>query len=105
MRELLGDESFLVKFARPPYGNWNESWMRFIRERNLSNVRWNFVPNASVNSIDYFEAVTNHPSGGRIILLHPRVWDGTWLEDNLDELEAFAGSEVGRIINLSGNPS
>jgi len=101
MRELLGDESFLVEFARPPYGNWNNTWMQFIREEGLSNIRWNFVPNATANSIDYFEAVVRHPDGGRIILLHPRVWDGNWLESNIEELKSFVDLEQGRIATLS----
>lgn len=103
MRVLLGDDSFSIKFARPPYGNWNNTWMKFIKEANLSNIRWNFVPNASVNSIDYFRAVANHPNGGRIILLHPRSWDENWLDEHIDNLQSFTLSEGGRIINLSGN--
>ena len=104
IRVLLDDESFSIKFARPPYGNWNNTWMQFIRQERLSNVRWNFVPNVNTNSVGYFEAVTNHPEGGRIILLHSRFWDSNWLENNIDDLKLFAESNGGRVTNLSGNP-
>lgn len=103
MRFLLDDVPFSIKFARPPYGYWNDTWMNFVREEQLSNIRWNFVPDSGSNSISYFEAVTKHTQGGRIILLHPRVWDGDWLESHIDELLSFANSEQGRITTLSGN--
>lgn len=104
MQEVLGDQDFSIKFARPPYGAWTEQWMGFIRAKNLSNVRWNYVPDAESGGMEYFAATTRHPRGGRIILLHPRVWDEAWLGSHLSQLQTFAESEGGRITTLSGNP-
>lgn len=102
MRELLGDEAFTPIFARPPYGSWNQNWMEFVAQRNLTNIRWNFVPQRD-DGLDYFKAVTRHPQGGGIILLHTREWDTYWLGKYIHDLVSFAQSENGRVIRLSGN--
>jgi len=101
MKVLLDDEDFHIQFVRPPYGNWNHSWMTWVTNNNLTNVRWNFVPNSNNKSVEYYEAVRNHPEGGKIILLHPRQWDVGWLEIHIDELESLAEEESGRITTLN----
>jgi peptidoglycan/xylan/chitin deacetylase (PgdA/CDA1 family) len=102
MRQILDDPSFTPRFARPPYGSWYGSWMPFIYKMGLTNVRWNYVPQGDFD-IQYFRAVTRHPKGGRIILLHTRKWDDFWLQQNLGTLKKFAQSEDGRVITLRGD--
>jgi peptidoglycan/xylan/chitin deacetylase (PgdA/CDA1 family) len=99
MRQILDDQTYTPQFVRPPYGNWNHDWMSFVRENNLVNVRWNYVPNQT-HGIDYFRSVANHPNGGRIILLHTRPWDKNWLNQSMAELYEIASSSGGEIISL-----
>lgn len=100
MRNILDDSAYEPKFARPPYGVWNRAWMTFVRERGLTNVRWNFVPDAKNNSLRYFDAVMRHPQGGRIVLLHTRQWDTQWLHDNIFGLQEFAGRDGGALVSF-----
>lgn len=102
MRDLLNDSSYRVELVRPPKGNWNDAWMAWVREKGLTNVRWNFVPSARNGSVDYFKAVMDHPDGGRIILLHPREFDSRWLTDHIDELKRLAAEEGGRVTSITG---
>jgi len=102
MRSLLADDTYSVNFARPPYGDWSTTWFQFIHEANLSNVRWNYVPNSTAG-LPYFRAIRTRTEGGGIVLLHPRIFDLTWLEENIDQLQAFAFEIGGRITTLSGD--
>lgn len=100
MREILKNPSYTPRFVRPPFGAWNQKWMTFVRERGLTNVRWNFVPNAKNNSLKYFDVVMKHPQGGRIILLHTRQWDVEWLQRNIVDLQTLAAQYNGKLISF-----
>lgn len=103
LHQLLGDNSYSPRFVRPPYGNWNRTWLNWVQDNQLVNVRWNYVPNAYHPDVDYYQIVRHHPQGGNIILIHPRNWDRNWLNNHIDDLITLARQENGRIISLSGS--
>lgn len=91
LRELLGDESLEIKLVRPPFGDWNETWMTWAASHDLYTVRWNLViPNRQVTQ-EYIRAVISHPNGGSIFLMHTRSGDAAWLDANLEFLVSLVG--------------
>lgn len=101
IRELTGDPAYQVHFVRPPYGNLNDDWKEWAAANEFTIVMWSFVPNDQLG-ISYFEAIADRDGGGRIVLLHPRVWDNNWLYDHISELVSFAEQAGGRVTSLSG---
>lgn len=104
MRQLFDAPDLTIRFVRPPYGIWSPVWLNWTVEKQLTNVRWNFVPDgSSSNTIEDLMRTINYERGGRIILMHPREWDCHWLETHLDGLMALAREQQGRICTLSGS--
>ncbi len=106
MRQLFDAPDLTIRFVRPPYGNWNSTWLDWAAANGLTNVRWNFVPDGqSSNTIEAYLNTIQCERGGRIILMHPREWDCYWLETHLDGLVELAREQQGRISTLSGSGS
>jgi len=103
MRVLLDEPDFQIQFVRPPEGNWNNDWMSWVESEKLTNVKWNFVPNARNSSVEYFTAVRKHENGGGILLLHPRDFDTTWLTNHMGELTDLAESDGSSVTSLTDN--
>ncbi len=98
-KQIITDNTFEIKLVRPPGGNWNQDWLIWVRENNLTNVRWNYVPN-NQSSETVIRATMNHPEGGGIILLHTRRFDVNWLQNNLDILIELAKEQGGLVTSI-----
>lgn len=102
LRDVLDDQSFSVRYVRPPFGIWDKNWMTWARENDLITVKWNLVTRRGLD-MAYFQAVLRHADGGGIILIHPRPTDVSWLERYLDSVQALttANGTPYRIVTLS----
>jgi peptidoglycan/xylan/chitin deacetylase (PgdA/CDA1 family) len=102
MKLVLDDTDFTIQLARAPYGDWSTDWMAFTKEQKLTNVKWNFVPNANQTDLSYFKGVLHNDNGGRITLMHPRSFDEKWLTHNISEMNEIAerdGGKISKVIN------
>lgn len=88
MREYLAVPQLQIRFIRPPFGDWNATWLQWGADYDLYTARWNIVPNGEI-TMDYVRAVIRNVQGGPIILLHTRPFDRNWLENNVDELASM----------------
>lgn len=85
LRDFLQSPDLQIAVTRPPWGDWNDTWLRWTSDRGLYTVRWNMVPSVDAG-IDYFRDIVDRPQSGPIILLHTRPFDRDWLRDNIDAL-------------------
>lgn len=102
MRQVLDDTAFTIQLARAPYGDWNKDWMAFTKEQQLTNVKWNYVPNANQTDLTYFKGVLHNTNGGHITLMHPRSFDEKWLTHHIGEMNEIAeadGGKISKVIN------
>lgn len=102
LRDVLDDQSFSVRYVRPPFGIWDKNWMAWAQANDLITVKWNLVTRRGLD-MAYFEAVLRHADGGGIVLIHPRPTDVSWLERYLDSVQALTTSDGTpyRIVTLS----
>jgi peptidoglycan/xylan/chitin deacetylase (PgdA/CDA1 family) len=98
-QQLLGDPGFRVQYVRAPFGMWDASWLKWVQDNQLTNVRWNEVPNAKT-TFQEVEDAFRYPTGGGIILLHARPFDARWLTDSIDQLVHMAGSAGGKVTTI-----
>ncbi|HNW39658.1 MAG TPA: serine hydrolase, partial [Candidatus Omnitrophota bacterium] len=77
MRVILDDPDFTIKFVRPPFGYWFDTWQEWSKENNLINVGWN-LDNEHIAS-----SLIKHPG---VYLIHASLEDAQWLESNIDEI-------------------
>jgi peptidoglycan/xylan/chitin deacetylase (PgdA/CDA1 family) len=88
LRVVLNNPTYTIRYVRPPNGVWDANWTTWANANNLFTVRWNVT--SATDDMNYIEAVlSNHRSGGSIILLHTDSHDVLWLQHNLSRLMAL----------------
>lgn len=102
IRTILDDDTFTVRYVRPPYGIWDKNWQTWASDNDLITVQWNLVTRKGLDMV-YFDAVLRHAEGGGIVLIHPRPTDFYWLERYLPDVMALtqADGTPYRIVALS----